>query len=79
MKVPYKKILRICIAALLLIPGVLGIFLPVLSGTFFIVAALLILSLEIPSLELWLDKIGRKNSKVNHVYIKIKHFIQKHF
>ena len=78
MVVPYKKIFRVTLAALLFIIGILGLILPILNGIFFIVSALIVLSLEIPTLEVYLDKLGRKHNKVNHIYLKYKHFIHKH-
>ncbi len=78
MVVPYKKIFRVTLAALLFIIGILGLILPILNGIFFIVIALIVLSLEVPTLEVYLDKLGRKHNKVNHIYLKCKHFIHKH-
>jgi uncharacterized membrane protein YbaN (DUF454 family) len=78
MVVPYKKIARFTIALILFIIGLLGLILPVVNGTLFIMASLLILSLEIPALEKFLDRQGRRNSTVNHYYEKCKRFIEKY-
>ena len=79
MIIPVRKIIRLFIASILLIIGAFGLVLPVLNGIFFIVAALIIISLEFPALDHFLDKQSKRNYKVGRVYDKVRHFIRKHF
>ncbi len=79
MKAPLRKIIRLTLAGFLFIVGALGLVLPILNGTFFIVVALIVISLEVPTLEAWLDSLSEKNMKVEKIYKKMKHFIKKHF
>lgn len=78
-KAPLQKVIRLTLASFLFIIGVLGLVLPLLNGTFFIVVALIVLSLEVPALEMWLDSLSEKNVKIEKIYKKMKHFIKKHF
>lgn len=79
MRMPIKKTLRLVIALVFLVIGLAGLVLPLLNGFLFILAALLILSLEVPSLEARLDIYGRKNPRIELWYDRCKAFIKKYF
>lgn len=79
MKGTVKKTIRITLATLLFVLGVAGLVLPILNGMLFIIFAVLILSLEVPALEAWLDGTSVKHKKVHPYYVKWKHFIKKYF
>lgn len=78
MKIHLKKLLRVILVCLFFFFGILGLVLPILNGTIPLIIALIILSLDIPPLERYLDKHSRRNIRLEKIYLKIKHFTRKH-
>ena len=71
-------IVRIIFACLLLCIGVLGIVLPILQGIPFLLAGLIILSLDFPYIEKKLDKLVNTHPKIEKLYKKIRNIIKKY-
>jgi len=79
LKISLIKITKLSVAGLLMIIGLVGLVLPILNGVFFILAALIIISLEVPVFEEWLDRQSLKHKKVHLVYGVMKKTIKKYF
>ena len=78
-----KKILaaifRIFIGIILVLFGVAGIILPVLQGIPFLLAGLIVLSFDIPSLEKKLERFVKKHHKVEELYLALRKVLKKKF
>ena len=79
MKASFRKVARLTVASILVLVGICGLILPILNGTFFIILALILISLEFPALEVWLDKHSERSIVVHKIYKKAKVFMKKHF
>ena len=79
MIIPIRKIIRLFLAGILLIIGAFGLVLPVLNGVFFIVVALILISLEVPTLDHFMEKHSKRNHTFHKTYEKLRHFVRKHF
>jgi uncharacterized membrane protein YbaN (DUF454 family) len=79
MKIHIKKVIRLFLALFFIVIGAFGLVLPILNGTFFIIVALILISLEVPALEAWLDSLSEKNKTAHKIYVKMKRFIKKYF
>lgn len=77
-KLKIKIAVRIFIATILIIIGVLGIILPFLHGIAFLLAGFIILSVDFPYVEKKLEKFVAKHAKIEKMYKKIKNIIKKH-
>lgn len=74
-----KRTLHISLALLMLTIGLLGIVLPLLNGTLFIVIALILLSFENRKLEQFLERWMSKNKTAHRVYEKLNSLLRRWF
>lgn len=74
-----KKSFRMFLGFLFILIGITGILLPLINGLLFILAGLLILSIDSPKLENFLDNLVNKNLHLEKMYRKVKLFIKKIF
>jgi uncharacterized membrane protein YbaN (DUF454 family) len=73
-----KIVLRILFATALIFIGVLGVLLPVLQGIPFLLAGLIILSLDFPYIEERLEKFVLRHKSLEKLYRKVHKIIKKY-
>jgi Putative transmembrane protein (PGPGW) len=71
-----KQVTYGVIGIILLIVGVLGLILPILPGLVLILAGLILLSLEIPTLDVFLNENARRNTQLDKYYTKARTYIR---
>lgn len=74
-----RKIIHILIGMLLLLLGLLGLALPVLNGTIFLIIGFIILSFESPYIERKLLFLTEKNPTLHKWYTKLNRILRKVF
>ena len=74
-----RKIIHIVIGILLLLLGILGVVLPVLHGTIFLIVGFIILSFESPYIEKKLVSLTEKNPILHGWYLKLNRILRKFF
>jgi uncharacterized membrane protein YbaN (DUF454 family) len=72
-------IFRIFIGVILVLFGIAGIILPILQGIPFLLAGLIVLSFDIPSLESKLEHFVKKHHKVEKLYKALRKVLKKKF
>lgn len=77
MKKNFFKFLRLLSGFFLIVLGFLGLFLPVLQGVLFLALGLLLLSVDIPVVHRWVEKLegghphlGPKIKKWREIFLK---------
>lgn len=74
------RLLKWLVISVLLLMGIVGVILPILNGTFFLLLALILLSFESLYIKKNLHALTSKNAKVHtwHLYIenKLKKFLK---
>ena len=74
-----KRTTYIALAIILIAVGILGIILPVLNGTIFLLLGFILLSFESPFIHSHLQRIAAKNDTVNSLYKKLDNWMRKIF
>lgn len=74
-----KKIFLVIIGLSLVIVGVLGVVLPIVHGTFFLLLGVVLLSLESRYIEERLLKVVEKNKTLHHWHKKMDIWLRKFF
>jgi uncharacterized membrane protein YbaN (DUF454 family) len=67
-----KQVTYGVVGIVLLISGLLGLILPILPGIVLIFAGLILLSLEMPRLDMYLSSAASRNSKLDYYYVKAR-------
>ncbi len=71
-----KQVTYGIIGVILLISGLIGLVLPILPGIVLVFAGLILLSLEIPRLDNYLNHAASRNSKLEYYYLKARNYIR---
>ena len=70
--------IRIFLATILILIGLIGIIVPILHGISFLLAGLIILAIDFPYVERKLEKYVAKHIKIEKLYMKVKNIINKY-
>lgn len=74
-----KKMFHMMLGISLIFIGILGIVLPVIHGTFFLILGLILISFETPNFEAFLSRLAKKNATIDSIYKKLLHWVQQIF
>ena len=75
----FRKMFHLALGLILILIGILGLILPVLNGTVFLVLGFILLSFEIPYIEKKLFLITNKYPWSHSLYTKLDKFLRKLF
>jgi uncharacterized membrane protein YbaN (DUF454 family) len=78
LKTKYKIVVRVLLACVLIIIGLMGMVLPVLQGIPFLIAGLIVLSTDFPYIERKIESLVKKNANIEKMYKKIHSIIKKY-
>ncbi len=78
MRSQLRLLLRVTIAFLLVLLGLLGLVLPLINGTVFILIALLVLAIDIPWLDKKLDTYSSRHPKLERWHKKFRDVVRKY-
>ena len=79
MRAHLKSSFNYTIAVLLIILGIIGWILPIMPGLVLILAGVIILSIENPKLESYIEHKFSKYPKAEKVFLSIRHRVKKIF
>ena len=74
-----KKILHIGLAIILIAIGIAGLVLPILDGVIFLLLGFILLSFESTYIEEHLNRIAKKNKRIDLWYEKLNTWMRKNF
>ncbi len=74
-----KKTFHLLLGTIFIIIGLCGLILPILNGTLFLLLGLILISFEIPCIEININKYASKNQYVNTWYKKLDAWMRKIF
>ena len=79
MRAKLKSSFNYSIAIVLIILGIIGWVLPILPGVILIIAGVIILSIENPKLEAYIERKFSKYPKLEKIFLSLRHRLNKIF
>jgi len=71
-----KQVTFTLLGSIFLLIGLLGFVLPILQGWFFFVIGLILISLESPVVDGWLNDLAKRNHRIDKHYGKMRDWIR---